>query len=123
MNERRNRVRTKFIQLDRFLSLKKKKVIKSGDHAQYRLKSEDLKNLGKIMTDESLAFEKMLPDESETVGKMKDLFNYFSCESEQNIRLFFKNLAQDNKRVFSTKGDMELKLFNKPQFKDLAIND
>jgi len=53
--------------MDKSLRNRKTKLLQMGDHSKYKLKPEDLNRIAEIGKDPELAFEVMLPEESEKV--------------------------------------------------------
>ena len=63
----REKIKDRFIAMDHNLRKRKMKLLDMGDHSKYKLKPEDLNRIADIGKDPELAFEVMLPDETEKV--------------------------------------------------------
>ena len=67
-----------YLRKDTKLSEKKMKLFRSGDASRWELAREDLNRVNELLKDERLAFDAMLPRESEEMAGQKDILFYLS---------------------------------------------
>lgn len=97
----REKIKDKFIGMDQNLRKRKTKLLSMGDHSRYKLKPEDLNRIAEIGKDPELAFEVMLPEESEKVRETRNTLNNFSNLCESQVKQMFKHSLEDMKLQFS----------------------